>query len=146
MTAPGAPASPLDAEDLRVRLGGDQARVGHGGAGDGRQDPGLAAHRLVAVGPLVDGRPAQHIGAPGAGEPQQNVLRTPGDQAMAVDLRRRLIEACAHGIRKREHQAQQRGIRYAGWCQHAIFGARPIPAGAKPPIDLKRLAAHDLDD
>ena len=78
------------------------------------------------------------------------LFRWPGvtfEQAMAVDLRRRLIEACAHGIRKREHQAQQSGIRYAGWCQHAIFGARPIPAGAKPPpIDLKRLAAHDLDD
>lgn len=69
------------------------------------------------------------------------------EQAMAVDLRRRLIEACAHGIRKREHQAQQHGTRYAPWCQHAIFGARPVPASAKPPsIDLKRLAAHDLDD
>jgi len=36
------------------------------------------------------------------------------EQAMAVDLRRRLIEACAHGIRKREHQAQQRGTADPG--------------------------------
>jgi len=71
------------------------------------------------------------------------------EQAMRVDLRRRLIEACAHGIRTREHQAQQRQQakeRYSPWCQAAIFGARPIPSGAKPAQDLKRLAAHDLDD
>jgi hypothetical protein len=71
------------------------------------------------------------------------------EQAMAVDMRRRLIEACAHGIRTREYQAGQRDARkasYHPWCQAAIFGARPIPAGARPSIDLKRLAAHDLDD
>ena len=66
-------------------------------------------------------------------------------------LRRRLIEACAHGIRTREHQAQQRQQakeRYSPWCQQAIFGARIKPAAATHATaqDLKRLAAHDLDD
>jgi len=82
------------------------------------------------------------------------LFRWPGvtfEQAMAVDLRRRLIEACAHGIRTREHQAQQRQQakeRYSPWCQAAIFGARVKPAAAThaPAQDLKRLAAHDLDD
>lgn len=73
------------------------------------------------------------------------------EAAMAVDLRRRLIDACAHGIRTREHQAQQRHQakeRYSPWCQAAIFGARVKPAAAThaPAKDLKRLAAHDLDD
>ena len=71
------------------------------------------------------------------------------EQAMAVDLRRRLIEARAHGLRMREHQAQQREqVKANGrsWCQAAIFGARPIPTGARPTIDIKRLAAHDIDD
>jgi len=80
------------------------------------------------------------------------LFRWPGvtfEQAMAVDLRRRLIEACAHGIRTSEHQSTEkeaRKARYHPWCQAAIFGARPIPTGAKPATDLKRLAAHDLDD
>ena len=71
------------------------------------------------------------------------------EDAMAVDLRRRLIEACAHGIRTRQHQAQQREqakARYSPWCQAAIFGARVKPAPATAAPYLKRLAAHDLDD
>ena len=72
------------------------------------------------------------------------------EQAMRVDLRRRLIEACAHGIRTREHQARQRDARkarYQPWCQDAIFGARPAsPRHLLAQRDLKRLAAHDLDD
>lgn len=81
------------------------------------------------------------------------LFRWPGvtyEQAMAVDLRARLIEACAHGIRTREWHASQRAqraSRYSPWCQAAIFGARikPPPAGA-PAADLKRRAAHDIDD
>jgi hypothetical protein len=72
------------------------------------------------------------------------------EQAMAVDLRRRLIEACAHGIRTREYQASQRDARkarYQPWCQDAIFGARPAsPRHLLAQRDLKRLAAHDPDD
>lgn len=72
------------------------------------------------------------------------------EQAMAVDLRRRLIEAYAHGIRTREYQASQRDARkarYQPWCQDAIFGARPAsPRHLLAQRDLKRLAAHDLDD
>ena len=71
------------------------------------------------------------------------------EQAMAVDLRRRLIEACAHGIRTREHQACQREqakARYSPWCQQAIFGARVRPVPTTLAADIKRLAAHDLDD
>ena len=52
----------------------------HGGAGEGGQDAGLAAHRLVAVGPLVRRRPAQDVLAGAAAEPQQHVLRPTGDQ------------------------------------------------------------------
>ena len=38
--------------------------------------------------------------------------------------------------------------RAASWCQQAIFGARVKPAVVThaPAQDLKRLAAHDLDD
>lgn len=71
------------------------------------------------------------------------------EQAMRVDLRARLIEACAHGIRTREWQAArraQRPARYSAWCQQAIFGARIKPAHATTAQDIKRLAAHDLDD
>jgi len=71
------------------------------------------------------------------------------EQAMAVDLRARLIEACAHGIRTREWQASQRAqraSRYSPWCQAAIFGARTRPLPPLPATDNKRRAAHDLDD
>ncbi len=71
------------------------------------------------------------------------------EAAMAVDMRRRLIEARAHGIRTREHQACQREqvkARYSPWCQQAIFGARVRPLPTTPAADIKRLAAHDLDD
>ena len=80
------------------------------------------------------------------------LFRWPGvtfDEAMRVDLRARLIEACAHGIRTREWQATQRQARqsrYAPWCQAAIFGHRIKPAQAGHAADCKRLAAHDLDD
>lgn len=73
------------------------------------------------------------------------------EQAMAVDLRARLIEASAHSIRIREwlasHRAQ-RAARYTRWCQDAIFGARvkPAPAAATATTGATRLAAHDLDD
>ena len=41
-----------------------------------------------------------------------------------------------------------RSGRNSPWCQAAIFGARVKPAAAThaPAQDLKRLAAHDLDD
>ena len=71
------------------------------------------------------------------------------EAAMAVDMRRRLIEARAAHIRKQDQQLADKAdhkARRAGWCQAAIFGARPIPMGAKPAPDLKRRAAHDLDD
>lgn len=87
------------------------------------------------------------------------LFRWPGvtfEQAMAVDLRARLIEACAHGIRTREWQAARRArfapanpitpARYSAWCQQAIFGARTKPTHATHAQDIKRLAAHDLDD
>ncbi len=54
------------------------------------------------------------------------------------------------GSRTREYQASQRDARkarYQPWCQDAIFGARPAsPRHLLAARDLKRLAAHDLDD
>ena len=67
-------------DDVGVGLGGDQPRMRHGGAGERGQHPRLAAHGLVAVGPLVHRRAAQHVGATGPGEPQQHVLGSAGDQ------------------------------------------------------------------
>jgi hypothetical protein len=61
------------------------------------------------------------------------------EQAMAVDLRARLIEASAHSVRTREWLASQRAqrpARYTRWCPSAIFGARVKPAPA----------AHDMAD
>ena len=82
------------------------------------------------------------------------LFRWPGvtyEQAMAVDIRRRLVEACAHGIRTREHRAQAKAQRtgMAPWCQHIIFGPQNTPAPAAQQcrtFDAKRAAAHDIDD
>ena len=68
------------ADDVEVGLGGDQAGVGHVGPGQRAEDPRLAAHRLVAVGPLVGWRPAQHVRVVAAAEPHEHVLRAAGDQ------------------------------------------------------------------
>lgn len=71
------------------------------------------------------------------------------EAAMAVDMRRRLIEARAAHIRKQDQQLADKAdhqARRAGWCQQAIFGARVRPVATTPAPDLKRLAAHDLDD
>ena len=44
-------------------------------------------------------------------------------------------------------QRDARKARYQPWCQDAIFGARPAsPRHLLATRDLKRLAAHDLDD
>lgn len=69
------------------------------------------------------------------------------EQAMAIDIRRRLVEACAHSIRTREHRAQTKAQRpgMAPWCQRVIFGQRTA-AATTPTFDAKRAAAHDLDD
>lgn len=77
--------------------------------------------------------------------------RWPGltyEQAMAVDIRRRIVEACAHQIRTREFRAGERHDR-STWCQHALLGPRNIPAPKAPKpfaIDGKRAAAGDFDD
>ena len=73
------------ADHVEVRLGGDQAGVRHVGAGEGAEHAGLAAHRLVAVGPLVRRRAAQHELAVAAPEPQQHVLGAAGDQLDVAD-------------------------------------------------------------
>lgn len=67
------------------------------------------------------------------------------EQAMANDLRRRVIEACAHVLRKREWQQQRRGAwRLAQPVRPAAPG-RWLALRAPPGIDLKRAAAGDVD-
>jgi hypothetical protein len=65
---------------LGVGLGSDEAGMRHIAAGQRRQHTCFASHRLVAVGPLVHRRPAQHEGAAAAREPQQHVLRAACDE------------------------------------------------------------------
>lgn len=75
------------------------------------------------------------------------------EQAMAVDIRRRIVEACAHQIRTQEFRKGERHDRSTR-CQHALLGARNTPAPKAPhrPIpkaiafDGKRAAAGDFDD
>lgn len=76
------------------------------------------------------------------------------EAAMRIDMRRRLIEARAHGIRKAEatgravtrHPFPAKAAAPApgpAWCPNALFGPRPQPTGY---IDHKRAAAGDRED
>ena len=60
------------------------------------------------------------------------------EQAMANDLRHRVIEACASALRKREWQQARRGVR-------VVRVVRPS-TWAPSVQDLKRAAAGDRDD
>lgn len=67
------------------------------------------------------------------------------DEAMQVDIRRKLIEVCAHVLRKNQARAdrRQQPYRTTRWSADILLGPRPCQ---RPATDLKRLAAHDLDD
>ncbi len=66
------------AEHLGIGLAGDEARMWHVGVRECGEDPGLATHGVVAVGPLVQRRSPQDIVAVGSAEAEQDVLRAPG--------------------------------------------------------------------
>ena len=54
-----------------------------------------------------------------------------------------------HTLRTAEARADRRQQQYRAprWSADILLGPRPCQrTSAKPPIDLKRLAAHDLDD
>ena len=81
-----------------------------------------------------------------------NAHKWPGvtfEEALRVDIRKKLIEVCAHALRTAEARADRRQQQYRAprWSADILLGPRPCQrTSAKPPIDLKRLAAHDLDD
>lgn len=83
-----------------------------------------------------------------------NAHKWPGvtfEEAMRVDIRFRIIEACAHVLRKNEARTERRQQPYrtTRWSADILLGPRPcqrpstLPSGA---VDHKRAAAHDIDD
>lgn len=75
-----------------------------------------------------------------------NARKWPGvtfDEAMRVDVRKKIIEACAHVIRTR--QAREARDR---WNADLLLGPRPFQRTTALPaaFDGKRAAAHDIDD
>lgn len=60
------------------------------------------------------------------------------EQAMGSELRRRVIEACASALRKREWQQARRAVR--------VVRVPHKPSWAPTVQDLKRAAAGDRDD
>jgi hypothetical protein len=83
-------------QQLDVGAGGDEGRVGHVRPRQGREHPRLTAHRLVAVGPLVGRRPAEHEGPGAPTEAQQHVLGAAGDALDVPDRRARLEAPVVH--------------------------------------------------
>ena len=78
--------------------------------------------------------------------------RWPGityEQAMAVDIRRKIIEVCAHVLRTRQARkaAAQQPYPRERWNADTLFGPRPGQrTTALPEFDRKRAAAGDFDD
>ena len=72
-------------EDRGVRARGDEERVRHLRAAQGAEHPRLAAHRLVAVLALVEGRPPENVGTAGPLEAQQDVLCPASEQLVPLD-------------------------------------------------------------
>lgn len=72
------------------------------------------------------------------------------EQAMAMDMRRRFIEARAHCLRTKEARAAatttDQADRRPSWCAQTLIGTARPATQPNPRRDNKRAAAGDWDD
>lgn len=129
------------AEDVGPGARGDQLRVRDTRAAQGAQHTRLATHRLVALLPLVERRPAQHVGAPAPIEAEQDVLRAAAPdgaldrtwrQARLVHLGRETLEVDALGVRRSLYGARAHGAGSLPSQPSAARSSRHLPGGFGP--------------